>query len=91
MTIKRALLVDDDVMFGALMRKQAERHGIQLVHCLSVGEFLKAGPVAGFDLVLLDYDLGRIKGSALAEFCQVFFSKVPVVIVSSTSAWWTAR
>jgi hypothetical protein len=88
MTTKRILLVDDDDMYGRLMHAQADRLGIDLTYCRGIDEFLRTGSLSQFDVVLLDYDLGWIKGSALAEFCQVFFAQVPVVIVSSTSDWW---
>lgn len=84
------LLVDDDPIFGAVMRRAAKKRGFELVHCASVAKLARVGKIERFDVVLVDYHLGRLKGSTVSDFLNVFFGAVPVAIVSATSDWWFA-
>jgi CheY-like chemotaxis protein len=87
---RRILLVDDDPAFGAVLRQAARKRGIDLVHCVSIAALTRIRNIESFDVALVDYHLGRLKGSTVSDFLNLFFGAVPVAIVSATSDWWFA-
>ncbi len=84
----RILLIDDDPLFGAILRRHARRAGTVLVHCSSVRELAALPRIAAFDAILLDYHLGALNGGHVSAFLNLFFGDVPVAMVSSSSEWW---
>jgi len=85
--VKRApekmLVIDDDPAFGQIMKALAEARGIQCDWVPSLESLGRVGRVGDYDLAILDYFLERFTGGEIAEYVDVFFSKIPVVIVSS--------
>jgi DNA-binding NtrC family response regulator len=80
--------VDDDEVFCRIMEKQASQFGIELNTISEVSKLAKAGDVNAYDVVLVDHYLGKFNGTALSRFLSVFYSTVPVVMISSSSLWW---
>lgn len=81
---KRILVIDDDPAFGQIMKALAQSHGIACDWAESLDALGRVGKVGEYDLAILDYFLEQFTGGEIAEYVEVFFSKVPVVIVSSS-------
>lgn len=80
----KMLLVDDDLCFGKIMRRQARKKGIKLTYCRHVNQFLK-NLNDPFDVAILDIDLGMITGMELANYLKnVKGQSLPIVYVSQT-------
>ena len=78
----RILLVDDDVTFGKIMKKMAERLELPLQYCSSVNE-LAALSKPNYDIGIFDYDLGTVTGLQLSDIVERYLGKIPVLLVSS--------
>lgn len=78
----RALLIDDDVEFGEMMKSYAEYSSVDLEHHESLIELGSVGGLKGYDLIICDFFLEAFNGSEVAELVEVFFYNTPVVIVS---------
>jgi CheY-like chemotaxis protein len=79
--LPRILLVDDDLMFGKILTKVAQRERIPLTFCSSVKDVGRMGN-SNFDVGIFDYDLGSITGLQLSEFLERYLERIPVVLVS---------
>lgn len=79
----KLLIVDDDVCFGALMSAVAKSRGFAphfFTSLIDMGSFAR---IREFDVAIIDYYLGTLRGDEIAEYVDTFFSDVPVIIVSS--------
>lgn len=79
----KLLVVDDDVCFGALMTAVAKTRGFAphfFTSLIDMGSFAR---IREFDVAIIDYYLGTLRGDEIAEYVDTFFSDVPVIIVSS--------
>lgn len=79
----KLLIVDDDVCFGALISAVAKDRGFVprfFTSLIDMGSFAR---IKEFDVAIIDYYLGSLRGDEIAEYVDTFFSEVPVIIVSS--------
>lgn len=79
----KMLVIDDDPAFGQIMKALASARGIQCDWVPSLESLGRVGRVGDYDLAILDYFLEKFTGGEIAEYVDVFFSDIPVVIVSS--------
>lgn len=78
----RILLVDDDVTFGKIMKKMADRLDLPLLYCSSVNE-LTSLRKSNYDIGIFDYDLGTVTGLQLSDIVERYLGRIPVLLVSS--------
>jgi CheY-like chemotaxis protein len=88
LTGRNILLVDDDVIFGKIMKKKALECGINLDSVESMASLESIHSLAKYDLLLLDYDLEDTTGFEIAEFLQKARCMKPVLLVSNTNRPW---
>lgn len=79
----RVLLVDDELTFGKIVLKVAEKESIP-VHFISSVKELQSLAKLEFDIAILDYDLGNVTGVQLARFIEKYFSDIPIVLTSDS-------
>jgi CheY-like chemotaxis protein len=82
---KRFLLIDDDPAFCAVLEHSAKEQGIELHFYTSLLEFGNMRKPIGYDVVILDYDLGEITGLDAAGYVSGVFGNIPVVLISASS------
>jgi DNA-binding NtrC family response regulator len=78
----KIVIFDDDVCFGALLAAKARAVGLEpafFTSLLDLGSFAR---IKSFDLAIVDFYLGSIRGDEIAEYVDTFFGEVPVIIVS---------
>ena len=78
----KMLVIDDDPAFGQIMKALASARGIQCDWVPSLESLGRVGRVGDYDLAILDYFLEKFTGGEIAEYVDVFFSDIPVFIVS---------
>jgi len=81
----KLLIIDDDRSFGAIIKAYAEQRGFETVFCTSLLELGSFARIREFDIAMIDYYLGNLRGDEIAEYVDTFFREIPVVIVSSES------
>jgi len=81
--IPKILLVDDDPIFGAIMRRTAKDVKVDLTFCQSIAELGELRNL-DFDVAVIDYDLGSVTGTELSEYLEKYAGQLPVVLVSNT-------
>ena len=82
--LPRILVLDDDPIFGRIMRQAATKKGSAVSYCKSVDELSKL-PSWDYDVIVMDYDLGPVTGFELTDYLEKFTSvEVPVILVSQT-------
>jgi two-component SAPR family response regulator len=79
--VPRILLVDDDVIFGKIMQKIAQREHIPLTYYSSVRSLSQLTQF-NYDIGLFDYDLGPITGLQLTDFLERYLQEMPIVLIS---------
>ena len=82
---KGILLIDDDPEFGAVVQTLAAAKGIPLVYyqsLMDMGTFARLGE---FDVAIIDYKMDALNGIEVAEYIEVFFSDIPVILVSAAN------
>lgn len=79
----RLLIVDDDACFGALISAVAKDRGLVSRFFTSLVDMGSFARIREFDVAVIDYYLGSLRGDEIAEYVDTFFSEVPVIIVSS--------
>jgi signal transduction histidine kinase/DNA-binding response OmpR family regulator len=89
-TIKRALVVDDQFINRTILERQLTPHGIGVTLCRSGAEALAVlASDSRFDVVLTDHDMPEMDGLALARQIRAAGLKLPIVMLSSNPS--TAR
>jgi len=79
---RRVVLIDDDECFRTLFRIVCEARGVQVATFASLAEMPSFAALREYDVVVLDYYLESFKGSEIAEYVDVFFAHLPVVVIS---------
>ena len=79
----KILVIDDDPAFGKIVKALAEARGIGCDWAPSLESLGRVGKLSGYDGAILDYFLEKFTGAEIAEYVDVFFADIPVVIVSS--------
>lgn len=78
---RRLLLVDDDPLFGKILKQEAKKNNISVVVCISLDNpELLAGQT--FDAAVVDYDLGNMTGPELGNYLVATLGKIPILLVS---------
>lgn len=80
----RLLLVDDDPIFGQVMRQAAAQRNVELVVLELVGR-RDYSVLQDFDLVLVDYELRNINGVQFARFLEHYRPDLQSILISSYS------
>ncbi len=80
---KGVLLIDDDEWFRSLFRVICEAQGVPVSTFASLADMPSFASLRDYDVVILDYYLESFKGSEIAEYVDVFFSHLPVIVISS--------
>jgi len=79
----RVVLIDDDPIFLNLMEFAAEKAGFTVESYTSLAELGHLGTIKKFDLAIVDYQLEQMTGVEIAEYFSVFFSNIPLILVSA--------
>lgn len=79
----KLLVIDDDRTFGAIMTTVAKAKGFEPFYFTSLIEMGSFARIRDFDLAIIDYYLGSLRGDEIAEYVDTFFRDIPVMIVSS--------
>jgi signal transduction histidine kinase/DNA-binding response OmpR family regulator len=87
LTLRRALVVDDQFINRTILQRQLATAGVEAVLCRSAAEALAALDAGGgFDVVLTDHDMPGMDGLSLAAAIRAAGHAVPVVLLSSNPA-----
>lgn len=78
--IPRLLLLDDDALFGRVMKRCAQQHFVPF-QVISDPEAMKFLRDREFDLLIVDYDLGSLTALDLLPYLP---SQVPMIMISYT-------
>ena len=79
----KLVIFDDDVCFGALISAKAKACGFESRFFTSLVDMGSFARIKEFDIAIVDFYLGTIRGDEIAEYVDTFFDQVPVIIVSS--------
>jgi DNA-binding response OmpR family regulator len=79
---KGLLLIDDDESFCRLVKAAADARGIPITCFASLEQMPSLGALGDYDLAIIDYNLRAFTGLEIAEYVDVFFDQLPVLIVS---------
>ena len=83
-TIRRALVVDDQFINRTILERQLSPHGIGVTLCRSGAEALAVlAHDTDFDVVLTDHDMPDMDGLALARQIRASGLTLPIVVLSS--------
>ncbi|MFN3846274.1 MAG: response regulator, partial [Paracoccaceae bacterium] len=86
-TLRRALVVDDQFINRTILERQLTPHGIAVTLCRSGADALETlKHDSGFDVVLTDHDMPEMNGLMLARQIRVAGHKMPIVMLSSNPA-----
>ena len=76
------VLVDDDPVYGKMFQRAAEIKGVSCTYCQSPREFYRQLG-SGFDIALLDYELGQVTGLQLSRILKLIAPKKFVILTSA--------
>ena len=79
----RLLIIDDDICFGALMSAIAPKYSFEPRFFPSLVDMGSFARIKDFDIAVIDYFLGHLRGDEIAEYVDTFFDNIPVIIVSA--------
>ncbi|TGD44641.1 response regulator [Pseudotabrizicola sediminis] len=83
-TLRRALVVDDQFINRTILERQLAPHGIAVTLCRSGAEALTTlAQDARFDVVLTDHDMPEMDGVTLARQIRAAGHQMPLVLLSS--------
>jgi len=86
-TLRRALVVDDQFINRTILERQLTPHGIAVTLCRSGADALALlARDAGFDVVLTDHDMPEMDGVTLARQIRLAGHQMPIVMLSSNPA-----
>ncbi|HMO70820.1 MAG TPA: response regulator [Paracoccaceae bacterium] len=85
-TLRRALIVDDQFINRTIIERQLTTCGIEVVACRSGAEALAAAAQSTFDVIVTDHEMPEMDGLTLAARLAEEGSAVPVVLLSSNPA-----
>ncbi len=79
---KGLLLIDDDEFFCALFKMVGESLGIPVQTYGSLSDMQSFAELRNYDVAVLDYYLESFRGPEIAEYIDIFFTELPVVLIS---------
>jgi signal transduction histidine kinase/DNA-binding response OmpR family regulator len=85
-TIKRALVVDDQFINRTILERQLAPCGISVTLCRSGAEALAALKTGEFDVLITDHEMPEMNGLQLAEQVRSIGHGVPILLLSSSPA-----
>ena len=75
-------LIDDDPDFRRLMSVCGKSMGFDIDTYASLEEMGSFARLDNYDLALVDYYLEKLHGVEIAEYIDIFFPELPVILVS---------
>jgi DNA-binding NtrC family response regulator len=81
----KMLIIDDDPSFGMVLQAVAQSQGFYTHYVTSLLDLGSFARIKEFDVAVIDYYLGNLRGDEIAEYVDMFFQNIPVLIVSSNS------
>lgn len=79
----KILIVEDDVVFGAMLKKWLEKRGYDVSLCSSVGKANSALTQSPFDMVITDLRLPDSDGILLLQWIKEHYSSIPVILMTN--------
>lgn len=83
--IASIVLIDDCPDFRRIMTGYAQKYNINLKSYASLAEMYTFAHLKNFDLALIDFHLESLCGLEIANYVDIFFDDLPVVIISGDS------
>ena len=90
MEVKRILLVEDDEIFGRVISRAMQQRGFEVVHTLSLEAANGAVATQGFDLAVLDLNLGGHSSLPLIPILKLRNSKMRILVLTGYASIATA-
>jgi len=81
---KRMVVIDDDPVFLNIMAAAAKYAGIEHESFGSLDEMGTFTRLGDYDIAVLDYSLPAMTGVEIAEYIDIFFDRLPVILVSGS-------
>lgn len=78
----KIVLIDDDPVYGAVIRRWAELEKVNLDVYNSLDDLGFVGLLSQYDVVIVDYDLGELNGKDVADYMSTLFKNKPMVMIS---------
>ncbi len=78
----RIVLIDDDPIYGAVIRRWAELEKVDLDVFNSLDDLGFVGLLSQYDVAIVDYDLGELNGKDVADYMSTLFGNKPMVMIS---------
>lgn len=79
----KILIVEDDVVFGTMLRKWLEKKGYDVALCGNVAGANGAMMASRFDMVITDLRLPDSDGILLLQWIKEHYASVPVILMSN--------
>lgn len=79
----KILIVEDDVVFGAMLKKWLEKRGYDVSLCGSVGGANSALTQSHFDMVITDLRLPDSDGILLLQWIKEHYGSIPVILMTN--------
>jgi DNA-binding response OmpR family regulator len=80
------VIIDDDPNFLDVMATAAAYEGIDAETFSSLDEMGTLARLGDYDLAVLDYSLSSMTGIEIAEYIDIFFDRLPVILVSASDS-----
>lgn len=77
-------LVDDDQIFGSILKKTAHKLGFELDFFAGLGDLDFISQLAKYDIILVDFQMNDDNGLEIAAYIPKFVSHKTVILVSNT-------
>ena len=81
---QRFLLIDDDPIYRAIILRCAKAEGIDLDVFESLMDVGCITLLGQYDAAILDYDLGNLNGTEIADYLSALFGDIPMILVSDS-------
>ncbi len=79
----RVLLVDDDPLFCRIFSSYARRHNVDLRFFYSPRDAYHQMPDIDYDVAVIDYYLGIVKGPQLCNYLDRLGKRKPIIMVTA--------
>lgn len=79
---KGILVIDDDPCFRDLIRTVGQALKLPVTTVASLEEMSSFAALKDYDIAVIDFNLESFCGIEIAEYIEVFFKELPVLIVS---------
>jgi len=82
--IPKIVVIDDDRDFRELIERAGHSRGIAVTTFDSLLEMGSFARLREFDVAIVDFHLNSFSGLEVAEYVDVFFKNIPIVMVSAS-------